>query len=233
MSLGHIKKGLYFSLGLNCALGASEMRPFIEAVGMATDAYVICYPNAGRNLSNLIVFFRLKKIIFLVTGLPNRFGGYDELPSTTGSQLREFARHGLVNIVGGCCGTTPDHIRAVADAVRGLPPRQRPRAVDEHHMLLAGLEPMRVGGDTNFVNIGERCNVAGSRKFAKLVKDGKYQAMRTDLWVKSFTKTLYMLSIRMRSRWPNSRWRTARRCSTSTWTRGCWTATSPWPHFAI
>ena len=140
-------------IGLNCALGAIEMRPFIEAIGKATDAYVLCYPNAG---------------------LPNTFGGYDEEPHTTGDNMGQFARDGLVNLVGGCCGTTPAHIKAVAEAVAGVTPRELPESQGRDHMLLAGLEPLKVGKLSNFVNIGERCNVAGSRKFARLVKEGKY-----------------------------------------------------------
>lgn len=99
LSVTFSKKNFLYSIGLNCALGAIEMRPFIEAIGNATDAYVICYPNAG---------------------LPNTFGGYDETPETTASHLKEFAQAGLVNIVGGCCGTTPAHINAVAEAVKGM-----------------------------------------------------------------------------------------------------------------
>merc|ERR1712223_1149867 len=141
-------------VGLNCALGALEMRPFIEAIGNATDAYVICYPNAG---------------------LPNTFGGYDETPETTASHLKEFAEAGLVNIVGGCCGTTPAHIKAVAEAVKPIFPRKPKPVVDINEMLLSGLEPMKIGSMTNFVNIGERCNVAGSKKFCRLIKTGNFE----------------------------------------------------------
>ncbi|ELK05114.1 Methionine synthase [Pteropus alecto] len=141
-------------IGLNCALGAAEMRPFIETIGKCTTAYVLCYPNAG---------------------LPNTFGDYDETPQMMALQLKDFAANGLVNIVGGCCGTTPDHIREIAEAVKNCKPRVPPATVFEGHMLLAGLEPFRIGPYTNFVNIGERCNVAGSRKFAKLVMAGSYE----------------------------------------------------------
>ncbi|KAL1264896.1 hypothetical protein QQF64_005251 [Cirrhinus molitorella] len=141
-------------IGLNCALGAIEMRPFIEAIGKSTGAFVICYPNAG---------------------LPNTFGGYDETPDVTASHIKEFAVDGLVNIVGGCCGTTPDHIRAIAESVRHVKPRVPPTDVYSDYMLLSGLEPFRIGPYTNFVNIGERCNVAGSRKFAKLIMAGNYE----------------------------------------------------------
>ncbi|XP_007452996.1 PREDICTED: methionine synthase isoform X2 [Lipotes vexillifer] len=141
-------------IGLNCALGAAEMRPFIEAIGKCTTAYVLCYPNAG---------------------LPNTFGEYDETPHVMAMHLKDFAMDGLVNIVGGCCGTTPDHIREIAEAVKNYKPRVPPATVFEGHMLLSGLEPFRIGPYTNFVNIGERCNVAGSRKFAKLIMTGNYE----------------------------------------------------------
>ncbi|XP_068403651.1 methionine synthase isoform X3 [Eschrichtius robustus] len=141
-------------IGLNCALGAAEMRPFIETIGKCTTAYVLCYPNAG---------------------LPNTFGEYDETPHMMAMHLKDFAMDGLVNIVGGCCGTTPDHIREIAEAVKSYKPRVPPATVFEGHMLLSGLEPFRIGPYTNFVNIGERCNVAGSRKFAKLIMTGNYE----------------------------------------------------------
>lgn len=132
------------------------MRPFIQAIGNATDAYVICYPNAG---------------------LPNTFGGYDESPKTTASHLREFAEAGLVNIVGGCCGTTPDHIKAVAEAVENISPRKPQKSLNLDEMMLSGLEPMRIGKETNFVNIGERCNVAGSKMFCRLIKTNRYDVL--------------------------------------------------------
>ncbi|XP_069787080.1 methionine synthase isoform X2 [Narcine bancroftii] len=141
-------------IGLNCALGAVEMRPFVEAIGKSTSAYVLCYPNAG---------------------LPNSFGGYDETPEIMSKHLKEFATDGLVNIVGGCCGTTPAHIQAIAEAIQKCRPRIPPPPVFEDYLLLSGLEPFRIGPYTNFVNIGERCNVAGSRKFAKLVMAGNYE----------------------------------------------------------
>ncbi|XP_078001227.1 methionine synthase-like [Glandiceps talaboti] len=141
-------------IGLNCALGATEMRPFIEAIGNATTSYVICYPNAG---------------------LPNTFGDYDETPEMTASHLRSFAKDGLVNIVGGCCGTTPAHIKAIAEAVKPYKPRTPPKGYLSDHMLLSGLEPSKVGPQSLFVNIGERCNVAGSKRFAKLIKNGKFE----------------------------------------------------------
>ncbi|XP_033000231.1 methionine synthase isoform X1 [Lacerta agilis] len=141
-------------IGLNCALGAVEMRPFIEAIGKCTTAYIICYPNAG---------------------LPNTFGGYDETPEVTAKHLKDFALDGLVNIVGGCCGTTPAHIWKIAEAVKTCKPRIPASSFSEGYMLLSGLEPFRIGQYTNFVNIGERCNVAGSRRFAKLIMAGNYE----------------------------------------------------------
>uniref|UniRef100_A0A8C5N771 Methionine synthase n=1 Tax=Gouania willdenowi TaxID=441366 RepID=A0A8C5N771_GOUWI len=151
ISVSHAKP---LSIGLNCALGAAEMRPFIEAIGKSTTALVICYPNAG---------------------LPNTFGGYDETPQVMASSLKEFAADGLLNIVGGCCGTTPQHIRAISEAVKHCRPRVPPADVYQDYLLLSGLEPFRIGPYTNFVNIGERCNVAGSRKFAKLIMAGNYE----------------------------------------------------------
>ncbi|XP_063774129.1 methionine synthase [Pseudophryne corroboree] len=145
-------------IGLNCALGAVEMRPFIEAIGKCTTSYVICYPNAG---------------------LPNTFGDYDETPEVTAKHIKDFAMDGLVNIVGGCCGTTPAHIREIAEAVKHYKPRIPPASVCDGYMLLSGLEPFRIGPYTNFVNIGERCNVAGSRKFAKLITSGNYEEALT------------------------------------------------------
>ncbi|XP_072312800.1 methionine synthase [Eucyclogobius newberryi] len=151
VSLAHARP---LCLGLNCALGATEMRPFIEAIGKSTSAFVLCYPNAG---------------------LPNTFGGYDESPEVTGSSLKEFAMDGLVNVVGGCCGTTPAHIRVISEAVRHIVPRSPPSQLFQEYLQLSGLEPFRIGPHTNFVNIGERCNVAGSRKFAKLIMNGNYE----------------------------------------------------------
>uniref|UniRef100_A0A8C0VGQ6 Methionine synthase n=1 Tax=Cyanistes caeruleus TaxID=156563 RepID=A0A8C0VGQ6_CYACU len=150
ISVSHSKP---LCIGLNCALGAVEMRPFIETIGKCTTAYIICYPNAG---------------------LPNTFGGYDETPEVTAKHIKNFALDGLVNIVGGCCGTTPAHIRKIAEAVKFCKPRVPP-SLSQGYMLLSGLEPFRIGPYTNFVNIGERCNVAGSRKFAKLIMAGNYE----------------------------------------------------------
>ncbi|KAL5463871.1 hypothetical protein EMCRGX_G032815 [Ephydatia muelleri] len=141
-------------LGLNCALGAVEMRPFIAAVAKATEAFVICYPNAG---------------------LPNAMGGYDETPETMASHIKSFAEDGFLNIVGGCCGSTPAHIKAIVQAVANIKPRVPPTNLYEDTLLLSGLEPMRINSLTNFVNIGERCNVTGSKKFKDLIMAGKYE----------------------------------------------------------
>ncbi|XP_076005784.1 methionine synthase [Genypterus blacodes] len=151
VSVSHAKP---LCIGLNCALGATEMRPFIEAIGKSTKAFIICYPNAG---------------------LPNTFGGYDETPEITASNLKEFAVDRLVNIVGGCCGTTPAHISAISAAVKHCKPRLPVADIYQDYMLLTGLEPFRVGPYTNFVNIGERCNVAGSRRFARFIMAGNYE----------------------------------------------------------
>ena len=145
-------------VGLNCALGATEMRPFIEAIGKNTSKFVICYPNAG---------------------LPNAMGGYDETPEIFAKHAYSFAKDGLVNIIGGCCGSTPDHIRAVVEAVRPIKPRVPPPPRTDSNMLLSGLEPRAIGPESMFVNIGERCNVAGSRKFAKLIVDDNYEEALT------------------------------------------------------
>ncbi len=139
------------SIGLNCALGPAALRPYVQELSRVAPVLVSTHPNAG---------------------LPNEFGQYDETPESMATVLREFAEHGLVNLVGGCCGTTPAHIRAFAEAIRGLPPRRRP--VVEPHLRLSGLEPITIRRESNFVNVGERTNVTGSRKFAKLVLAGQY-----------------------------------------------------------
>ncbi|MBF0401202.1 MAG: methionine synthase [Magnetococcales bacterium] len=141
------------SMGLNCAQGADQMRPYLLELGRVTEALVSAHPNAG---------------------LPNELGGYDETPAAMAAKIGEFARAGLLNIVGGCCGTTPDHIRAIAAAVRGVPPRvatQRPPAC-----RLSGLEAFNITPESLFVNIGERTNVAGSRHFARLILEEQYEA---------------------------------------------------------
>ena len=143
------------TIGLNCALGAKLMRPYIEEISMVADTFVCAYPNAG---------------------LPNPLAdtGYDESPEQTASYLLDFAQSGFVNVAGGCCGTTPAHIKAIADALRGLPPRQVPTI--EHRTRLSGLEPLNIGDDSLFVNVGERTNVTGSPGFAKLIMSGDYAA---------------------------------------------------------
>ncbi|MGE3579212.1 MAG: methionine synthase [Vicinamibacterales bacterium] len=145
-----------FSVGLNCALGAKEMRPYLAELSRLAEGYVTSYPNAG---------------------LPNAFGQYDESPNETGGLVGEFASSGFVNIVGGCCGTTPDHIRAIAAAVAHAKPRPRPSLADRpEHTVLSGLETLTIRPDSNFIMIGERTNVTGSRKFAKLILGGDYAA---------------------------------------------------------
>ena len=139
------------SVGLNCALGAKELRPHLEELARVSDTYISAHPNAG---------------------LPNEFGGYDQGPEEMAAILGEFARSGLLNIVGGCCGTTPEHIRAIAEAVAGVPPRRVPEISPT--LRLSGLEPFVLREDMNFVNVGERTNVTGSRKFARLVKTEAY-----------------------------------------------------------
>ena len=151
VSIAHAKP---FSVGVNCALGARDMRPYVEDLARNAGCYVSCYPNAG---------------------LPNAFGEYDELPEDTASALREFADGNLVNIVGGCCGTTPDHIRAIARAVQGLPPRVPSAAPPASGFTqLAGLETLTIRPESNFQMIGERTNVTGSAKFARLIKAADY-----------------------------------------------------------
>ncbi len=141
-----------FAIGLNCALGAEMLRPYVAELARIADVPVITFPNAG---------------------LPNAFGGYDEQPQETSSQLARLAREGALNLVGSCCGTTPDHTRAIVAAVAGLPPRVVPIA--ETRTRLAGLEPLDIGPGSLFVNVGERTNVTGSRAFARLIREGRYE----------------------------------------------------------
>lgn len=131
------------------------MRPYIRAVSNFTPYLTICYPNAG---------------------LPNAFGGYDETPESMAAILKEYAEDGLLNIVGGCCGSTPEHIAAIVNAMKGLRPRVPPQNCHDGVTLLSGMELFRISKFTNFVNIGERCNVAGSRKFCRLIKENNYEA---------------------------------------------------------
>ena len=139
-----------FSIGFNCALGAKDMIPHLRDVGNAPFR-VSVHPNAG---------------------LPNQFGGYDDTPEMMGEWVLRYAEEGLVNIVGGCCGTTPDHIRHFAEILKGKPPRKIPKK--SGHILLSGLESLEVAPDSRFVNIGERLNIAGSRKFANLIREGNF-----------------------------------------------------------
>jgi len=139
------------SVGLNCALGAEEMRPHLADLSNIADCFTSAYPNAG---------------------LPNEFGEYDQGPEEMRKYIRDFAAGGLVNMIGGCCGTTPEHIKLMAEAVQGLPPRRVPNRPP--YAMLSGLEPLIIRPETNFVNVGERTNVTGSRKFARLIKTGAY-----------------------------------------------------------
>ena len=150
ISLKHAKPAVF---GLNCALGATAMRPFVEEISWAADTLLSVHPNAG---------------------LPNELGGYDETPDQMAAILAEFAEAGLVNIVGGCCGTTPAYIEAIVGAVAGIRPRQVP--AKRKGTFLAGLEPLHIDEDSLFVNVGERTNVAGSARFARLIRDGKTEA---------------------------------------------------------
>ncbi len=150
ISVSHTKNLL--SIGLNCSLGPKQMRPFIEELSQIADCFVSLYPNAG---------------------LPNEFGEYDESPQTMESVLKEYAEAGFLNIVGGCCGTTPEHIHTFAEMVKNYKPRQIPKV--EPLLRLSGLEPLVVRPESNFVNIGERTNVTGSKKFARLIKNEEYE----------------------------------------------------------
>jgi 5-methyltetrahydrofolate--homocysteine methyltransferase len=140
------------SVGINCALGATEMRQYVEELSGLAPIFLSCYPNAG---------------------LPNAFGEYDETPETMSATLREFAANGWLNIVGGCCGTTPAHIQAIAETVRPFKPRVPPQV--KPYSRFSGLEPLVIRPDSNFLNIGERTNVTGSPKFAKLILNGSYE----------------------------------------------------------
>ena len=149
-SLSHARP---FAIGLNCALGGRDMRPYIAELSRIADCYVSCYPNAG---------------------LPNAFGEYDEQPDDTAGILAEFADSGLVNIVGGCCGTSPAHIASIAQAVAGKKPRVPSKP--EGACRLSGLEPLTIDRNLGFVNVGERTNVTGSAKFRDLIKAGDFNA---------------------------------------------------------
>src|SRR3954468_11844203 len=183
LSVEHAKP---FIVGVNCALGATEMRPFLEDLARVAPTYVSCHPNAG---------------------LPNEMGAHDEQPSDTSRFLGEFARDGLANVVGGCCGTTPEHVSAISNAIRG----QAPRLVPKRRVTtaLSGLEPFEIFEDANFVMVGERTNVTGSARFRRLVEGGASGGS----WRAAISAA--------RSRSRSSKSAAARTSSTSTWTPTC------------
>ncbi len=141
------------SIGLNCALGARQLRPFVEELARISDTHVSAHPNAG---------------------LPNEFGEYDESPESMAKEIADWAEQGFLNIIGGCCGTSPRHIRAIHDAVQNFPPRVIPEIAPQ--CRLAGLEPMNIGPESLFVNVGERTNVTGSAAFRRLIVEGRFDA---------------------------------------------------------
>ena len=147
-SVKHVRP---FSVGLNCALGPKQMRAFVAELSRVAGCFVSTHPNAG---------------------LPNAFGGYDETPQQMADAVREWGQSGFLNILGGCCGTTPDHIRAMSDAVADLPPRKLPDI--QPCLRLSGLEPLNVCPGSLYVNVGERTNVTGSRAFARMILEGRY-----------------------------------------------------------
>ena len=148
ISVSHTKNLL--SVGLNCALGAKQMRPFIEELSSIAPVFVSVYPNAG---------------------LPNEMGEYDESAETMSKILNEFGESGFFNIVGGCCGTTPEHIKAISKVAEKIKPRKIPHA--EPYLRLSGLEPLIVRPESNFINVGERTNITGSKNFSKLNISGR------------------------------------------------------------
>ncbi len=150
ISISHAKNLL--SVGINCSLGAEQMRPFVEEMSNISNRFMSVYPNAG---------------------LPNEMGEYDESPEVMAATLNEFLSSGFVNIVGGCCGTTAEHIRAIAEKVANHKPRVTPSL--QSHLKVSGLEPLIIHPEINFVNVGERTNVAGSKKFARLIKEENYE----------------------------------------------------------
>ena len=192
--MSSIRHARPFSVGLNCALGAEQMRPYLAELARIAECYVTCYPNAG---------------------LPNAFGEYDELPPDTARLLRDFAESGFVNILGGCCGTTPDHIRAVGEAHQGCrrgsdsanDPNPDSESGPERFTQFSGLETLTIRPDSNFIMIGERTNVTGSKRFARLDHRPASSPRRPT------------------SR--SARSAAARTSSTSTWTKGCSTPKRP------
>lgn len=149
-SVSHVE---LLSVGLNCAMGAKELRPYLEELSNKAPFYVSAYPNAG---------------------LPNQFGEYDQDAHEMGHQIEDFLKAGFLNIVGGCCGTTPAHIKRIAELAKDAKPRKRPKADDLMH--LSGLEPLTLRPESNFLNVGERTNVTGSKKFLRLIKENDYEA---------------------------------------------------------
>jgi 5-methyltetrahydrofolate--homocysteine methyltransferase len=148
-SVSHVE---LLSVGLNCALGAKDMRPYLEELSTKAPFYVSAYPNAG---------------------LPNQFGEYDQDAHEMGHQIEDFLKAGFLNIVGGCCGTTPSHIKRIAELAKVAKPRKKP--VADHLMHLSGLEPLTLRPESNFMNVGERTNVTGSKKFLRLIKEGNFE----------------------------------------------------------
>ena len=140
------------SVGINCSLGSDQMRPFLASLANVSAHFVSCYPNAG---------------------LPNEFGEYDETAAHMAANLREFVQSGLANIVGSCCGSRPEHTRAIAEAIAGVPPRQRPEPAT--NTLLSGIETLEIRADSNFINVGERANVTGSARFRRLIRRERYE----------------------------------------------------------
>ncbi len=149
--LNSVRHARPFSVGLNCALGARQLTPYLEELSRAAETRTSCHPNAG---------------------LPNEFGGYDQTPEEMASIIGDFAKRGLVNVVGGCCGTTPNHVAAVVEAVSPHPPREVPSP--PRLCRLSGLEPLNVGRQLNFVNIGERTNVTGSKRFRTFIQEERW-----------------------------------------------------------
>lgn len=149
VSVSHAKP---FAVGLNCALGADQMRPFLARLAAVAGCYTFCYPNAG---------------------LPNAMGGYDDSPAAMGAELAKFGKDGIINLAGGCCGSSPAHIEAIANSLRDIAPRVRPEIKPE--LRLSGLEALTVSKDAlNFLNVGERCNIAGSLAFKRCIKKGDW-----------------------------------------------------------
>ena len=171
ISIAHAKP---LAVGLNCGLGAEEMSAYVAELSSLAETRLACYPNAG---------------------LPNAFGEYDQLPEVMAPLMRDFAERGLVNLVGGCCGTTPDHVRAIAEAVRGLPPREIPRPT-QRFTQFSGLEPLTIRPESNFIMIGERTNVTGSKKFARLIKNDDF-ATATDVALQQVRGGANILDVNM------------------------------------